>query len=304
MRLAWNGFFSRVAIGVVTFAIGATTIVAAGVSGGVITACENVATGILRIETTSAPCITTGNSLLLRSPLLLEERLAWGQTGTQGPTGPTGSTGAKGDAGAQGTPGSTGATGPTGAAGATGASVTNTVIDSTHPDQNCPAGGSKFTTPTGVTYACNGTTANQPTVHSGVISVGASTGSGNSFYSTLTDNGAASTTVGSVTLRVAGSAIRGLVGEIDPVPGSNGNVRILVHSIDHNGLQSALYCDVPSTAVAAPCAWYDLSGTYTNEIDYSEDSSVYFIFQLTAYPVATGGWYTIPASTFTYTWHE
>ena len=136
--IARRGFRSYVAVGVIAFLIGASTLVAAGVAGGVITACENLATGILRVEIPSAPCILAGNPILARAPLLLEERVTWNQVGPQGLTGapgPVGATGAAGAAGARGdtgpagAPGSAGATGPagptgsqglTGAAGATG----------------------------------------------------------------------------------------------------------------------------------------------------------------------------------------
>ena len=115
---------SHVLIGVLALSIGATATVAAGIAGGVITACENLATGILRVETTNAPCVVSGSPILARAPLLLEERITWNQVGPQGMTGPRGATGPNGDPGAQGPAGPTGAvgaTGPAGAAGATGA---------------------------------------------------------------------------------------------------------------------------------------------------------------------------------------
>ena len=76
---------------VLAFSIGATTFAVAGVVGGVITACSNLATGLLRIETPTAPCNLTANS-----PVLLEQRITWNQVGPQGPTGATGATGARG----------------------------------------------------------------------------------------------------------------------------------------------------------------------------------------------------------------
>ena len=91
--------------------------VAAGVVGGVITACYNRTNGELRVETTTVPCRNH------------EERISWDQVGQQGPpgekgdTGPAGAQGIQGPAGPQGETGSTGpsgATGPTGPQGATG----------------------------------------------------------------------------------------------------------------------------------------------------------------------------------------
>ena len=122
MKLALRrNFASHVLLGVLALSIGATVTVAAGVAGGVITSCENVATGLLRIETANAPCIVSGSPVLARSPLLLEERLTWNQMGPQGVAGPRGATGANGDPGAQGPSGATGPVGPTGPTGAAGA---------------------------------------------------------------------------------------------------------------------------------------------------------------------------------------
>src|SRR5207245_2541335 len=111
------------AIGVIGFLLATTVVVGAGVVGGVITACYNVATGVLRVETTNAPCITAGNPILARAPLLLEERISWSQTGPQGASGPQGATGPQGGSGAKGDTGAAGAAGlkgDTGAIGATG----------------------------------------------------------------------------------------------------------------------------------------------------------------------------------------
>jgi hypothetical protein len=115
---------THVFVGVLAFSMGATMIVAAGVAGGVITACYNVATGVLRVETLALPCLTTA-----KAPLT-ETRITWNQTGPQGaigatgpagPAGPKGDTGASGPAGAEGPKGDTGAAGATGATGAAGA---------------------------------------------------------------------------------------------------------------------------------------------------------------------------------------
>jgi len=130
---------SNAAVGIVMFALGATTLVAAGVVGGVVTACYNLATGVLRVETTTAPCITAGNPILSRAPLLQEERITWSQagptgaqgaTGPTGPTGPIGPSGPKGDSGVQGSIGPIGATGPKGDTGAQGPAGSLAGIDS------------------------------------------------------------------------------------------------------------------------------------------------------------------------------
>lgn len=113
---------SYAVVGVIAFSIGATMIVAAGIADGVITACENVATGILRIETTNAPCMVSGTPILARAPLLLEQRISWNQAGQQGATGATGATGPQGAAGLRGADGAAGATGDAGPAGPTGPS--------------------------------------------------------------------------------------------------------------------------------------------------------------------------------------
>ena len=78
-------------VGVLAFSIGAATFAVAGIVGGVITACENVTTGLLRVETPTAPCNLTASS-----PVQLEQRITWNQVGQQGPTGATGATGARG----------------------------------------------------------------------------------------------------------------------------------------------------------------------------------------------------------------
>jgi hypothetical protein len=125
MRIAIRkSLVSHVLVGVLALSIGATVTVAAAVAGGVITACENVATGFLRIETTNAPCVVAGSPILARAPLLLEQRITWSQTGSQGPAGARGAQGPAGATGAQGPAGPSGARGETGPAG-TGAAAAN-----------------------------------------------------------------------------------------------------------------------------------------------------------------------------------
>jgi hypothetical protein len=83
-----------------------------------------------------------------------------GETGPQGATGPQGDTGPQGETGLTGPTGRTGATGPQGdtglqgAPGADGVSVTSVALSS--GDENCPHGGSRFTSASGETYACDG----------------------------------------------------------------------------------------------------------------------------------------------------
>lgn len=136
-RRSWSGvrarltsrFLAYALVGVLILGIGATLTVAAGVLGGVITACYNVATGILRVETTTVPCIVLGNPLLAKSPWLREERITWNQVGPQGeqgipgiqgPKGDTGDAGAPGAQGLEGAPGQQGERGETGVAGSQG----------------------------------------------------------------------------------------------------------------------------------------------------------------------------------------
>lgn len=72
----------------------------------------------------------------------------------EGPQGPAGPAGAAGPAGPSGATGAPGPAGPMGPAGAAGQSVVGMSLSLSDPD--CPYGGSKFTTATGTTFACNG----------------------------------------------------------------------------------------------------------------------------------------------------
>jgi hypothetical protein len=90
---------------------------------------------------------------------------AQGVAGATGEMGPLGPTGAQGDGGAQGVAGATGSTGPT---GADGAAVTSTVLPA--GDSNCTYGGTKFTSSSGDTYACNGSSAARATYRWNVFS--------------------------------------------------------------------------------------------------------------------------------------
>lgn len=76
--------------------------------------------------------------------------------GPPGPTGPTGQVGPQGPMGPAGPPGPAGGPqGPTGPAGSPGQSVAATALLA-GDDPNCPGGGTRFTSVSGVTYACNG----------------------------------------------------------------------------------------------------------------------------------------------------
>jgi hypothetical protein len=75
--------------------------------------------------------------------------------GPRGPKGATGPTGPSGPQGPKGDPGPVGANGANGSNGAPGQSVTSSTEP---PGGNCIAGGSKFISAGGTTYACNGAT--------------------------------------------------------------------------------------------------------------------------------------------------
>lgn len=79
---------------------------------------------------------------------------ATGATGPQGLVGATGPAGATGAQGPQGLAGPIGATGATGPQGPAGQSVVGATVAPGNPF--CPNGGSRFTSATGDTYACNG----------------------------------------------------------------------------------------------------------------------------------------------------
>ncbi len=86
-----------------------------------------------------------------------------GNAGPRGPAGPAGKTGATGAQGPAGPTGPTGGTGPEGPAGKTGTSGTDGQGVASKEvkvgEKACTeGGGSEFTSATGTTYACNGTT--------------------------------------------------------------------------------------------------------------------------------------------------
>jgi hypothetical protein len=85
----------------------------------------------------------------------LETEINWNQKGEQGLQGIPGLKGDKGDPGTPGAKGDKGDPGTPGTDGSNGVSVTSASLSA--GDANCPNGGSKFTSVSGETYACNGT---------------------------------------------------------------------------------------------------------------------------------------------------
>jgi hypothetical protein len=110
-------------VATLAFTLGSASIAYGLVASGVISACYNNASGILRVATAAAPCIVAGNPILTYAPLLLETQVAWNQVGPQGLKGDTGATGASGPQGPAGPLGPKGATGATGPSGAPGGST-------------------------------------------------------------------------------------------------------------------------------------------------------------------------------------
>jgi hypothetical protein len=104
-----------VVVAVLAFSIGSAGVAFGLVVNGVVEACSNDATGILRLATAAHPCLTsTTNKLLHETPI------SWNQIGQQGIQGAKGDPGANGDPGAKGDPGDPGEEGPKGDTGAMG----------------------------------------------------------------------------------------------------------------------------------------------------------------------------------------
>ena len=113
-----------VAVAVMAFSIGSTGVALGLVVNGVVEACSNDATGVLRLATAAQPCLTNTPNRTLR-----ETPISWNQIGPQGiqgiqgvkgdkgDPGAVGATGPKGDPGAKGDPGEQGPQGDTGPAG-------------------------------------------------------------------------------------------------------------------------------------------------------------------------------------------
>lgn len=81
---------------------------------------------------------------------------AKGDTGPAGPQGPAGPRGDKGDTGAAGSNGADGANGTNGTNGTNGVSVTSEEFSGTKEGKCAGNGGTKFTSASGSTFACNG----------------------------------------------------------------------------------------------------------------------------------------------------
>jgi hypothetical protein len=109
---------------------------------GVVFTCYRKTTGALRVVRPTARCTRR------------ERALDFNQRGPAGSRGPQGGTGAPGKAGTTGKTGPTGKTGATGRTGVSGTSVTATALAA--GNTTCPSGGSRFTSVSGATYACNG----------------------------------------------------------------------------------------------------------------------------------------------------
>jgi hypothetical protein len=112
----------------------------APVHNGVIHSCYRHSNGALRIVGATTPC-RRGERVL--------------NFNGQGPIGPRGLIGPIGPTGKTGPTGAIGKTGSTGKIGPAGTSVTSTALAA--GNGNCPDGGSSFTSASGTTYACNGT---------------------------------------------------------------------------------------------------------------------------------------------------
>jgi hypothetical protein len=215
----------------------------------------------------------------------------------------------------QGAPGVQGPKGDKGDPGQNGAGVTSAAIDAAHPDSNCPAGGSKFTTSSGVTYACNGTAATTSNNHTGQITVPTYTQPANanatrSFFGSIVGQGDVTATKSSVlTLLTAGTTIHGLVTAIDPVPSSaDASIIASVFVEGSDGTTKRYYCNVSGNGVCD--SWLNIDLGSVGDIPITVNSAVYFEFDVNQYgsigPAPNYDWVypTIPAWTVTYNWHE
>jgi hypothetical protein len=110
----------------------------------------------------AAASTTPGTSVAIKAKSKATAR-SKGKAGPRGPAGPAGKTGATGAQGSAGPTGPTGGTGPEGPAGKPGTNGTDgqgvTSKEVKVGEKACTEeGGSEFTSATGTTYACNGTT--------------------------------------------------------------------------------------------------------------------------------------------------
>ncbi|HYQ04467.1 MAG TPA: hypothetical protein VER96_37600 [Polyangiaceae bacterium] len=97
----------------------------------------------------------TPTSVSINGKQVIDEKGKWVGS-TSGLAGPAGPVGPAGPAGTQGPAGETGPAGMPGLPGANGAPGQSVVGESEPPGANCVAGGAKFTSASGVNYACNG----------------------------------------------------------------------------------------------------------------------------------------------------
>lgn len=74
------------AVGLVVIMLVSGGTVVAGIASGVINGCYNLTTGVLRVETSAAPCVELGTPLYAQ-PVLREGRVSWNQIGPRGPKG-------------------------------------------------------------------------------------------------------------------------------------------------------------------------------------------------------------------------
>ena len=107
-RRVWRTAF----VAVLAFGIGSAS-VAFGLVEGVVEACYNNATGVLRVATPTKPCLTT-----TANPAFRETAISWNQQGPQGPEGPQGPAGPQGPQGVPGPQGPQGVPGGQGSAAA------------------------------------------------------------------------------------------------------------------------------------------------------------------------------------------
>jgi hypothetical protein len=165
-----------VAVGIAAFFLGSTSLSVGLAATGVITACYNNVSGVLRVATTKAPCVVAGSPILREAPWLLETQLTWNQIGTQGPTGANGATGASGAdgvTGATGPAGAAGASGPTGPTGASGASGAPGAIGPTGAIGATGAAGATGPAGSLVGSACTFPNGSQGTIQQSVSTSGA-----------------------------------------------------------------------------------------------------------------------------------
>src|SRR5579875_3715244 len=162
MRAArtFGGSLAAVAVAAVAAAVSLPALPAG--AAGVVHACTNRHTGVLRVRVGRCPRGYRALSWGLAGPLGVR-----GATGPSGAAGATGPQGPAGEGGAQGPQGGVGQTGPTGATGATGARGPAGVTGATGPAGSAgargPSGAAGLTGPAGATGATGPTGPTGPT---------------------------------------------------------------------------------------------------------------------------------------------